>query len=195
MTTATRTAYLGLALGIAWSIPYAGILMFATQTPGMNPYEHAADYWLSGGGIPAAIAPLLILSALHDLMPDTGRQRRLWGLAIVWVSLLIFLALMVESVITGRDISWGPMYIVTTLTSSIGHGFFVAGSWHTGWLPRPLLAVWPVAWFVGVPAATAFTPLLLGVVYVLVGVALKRATAPAAHGLEATTPSSRPRRG
>jgi hypothetical protein len=167
-----------LGIGVASSIAEAGLLMFATTTGGdTQRFEHTADYWLTGVGIPAALASLVLLLAVHRMH---GRPSDRLAPIALWINsgaCLLLAAQMATGVVAGEEVRWGPSYPLATVAAFIALSLFAAGSWRSGWAPRWLLAIWPVVWVVGSMAAVGPTPLLLAGFYVTMAVVLSRRAA------------------
>lgn len=176
-----RWAQLALAAGAASSVAEAGLLVFTTTNGGNEgDFTHTADYWLTGVGIPAALASLLLLIAVRQL--QGGRDGRLGqaGLLINSLSCLLLAAQMTAGVAAGSEVRWGPSYPLATAAAFIGLSLFAAGSWRLGLLPRWMLALWPVIWVIGSMAAAGPTPLILTAFFITMAILLtRRASTPA----------------
>jgi len=176
---ARRAAALGwaraaLVLGIASSIAFAAIAVFATTTSGGGKFQHAADYWYTACGVPIALAEIVLLIALWTLQHGRPGRVALTGMILTVTALAVLTVQLTAAVVLGVEEQWGPTYVVATLVTFVGHGLFVAGSWRTGLLPRWLLGLWPVVWVIGSLAAQGATPLLLAALYAAMGVLLTR---------------------
>lgn len=173
--TALRWAQLALAVGAASSVAEAGLLVFATTNGGdERDFTHTADYWLTGVGIPAALASLVLLIAVRQLQNRRdGRLGRV-GLVINSISCLLLAAQMAAGVAAGSEVRWGPSYPLATAAAFIGLSLFAAGSWRVGLLSRWMLALWPVIWVIGSMAAVGPTPLLLTAFFTTMAILLTR---------------------
>jgi len=170
-----RWAQLALGAGAASSTAEAGLLLFTTTNGGSErDFTHTADYWLTGVGIPAALASFVLLIALRELQDGPDARLRLTGLIINNFACLLLAAQMATSMAVGTEVRWGPSYPLATLAAFVGLSLFAAGSWRVGLLPRWMLATWPVIWVIGSMAAVGPTPLLLTAFFITMAVALTR---------------------
>lgn len=178
-----RWLYPALAVGGLWGIALTYVRLAFTVTEDGHPFQHTADYWLTGLGLPLALSALVIVHAVHRLAEGRDARRGLWGVWIFTAPMIVFCAMFVDGLAERETSSWGPTYLLCVLLSDIGLGLLVAGLWRTGLLPRWTLATWWVGWFIGGPLSPPAAPLLLTVAYVAIAVQLHRATAlpPRAH--------------
>lgn len=163
-----RLALGALAVGAASSIGFAVITLSTTLS---NPtakdlsFHHNGDYWYTGIGIPTAAATAALLFALAALQPAARPRLTVAGATLNAIALAVLTVQLSYSVATGSEARWGATYIIATLATFVGHALFVAGTWRTGLIPRPLLAAWPVVWLIGSFAAQGASPLLLAAFY------------------------------
>ena len=105
----------------------------------------------------------------------SARNREL--VALLAPSLLLtagFTALFIDGLVQAEASSWGPTYLLCVLATDVGLGLLVAGLWRSGLLPRKVLALWWVGWFLGGPLGPPAAPLLLASAYVVLAVQLRR---------------------
>lgn len=168
-------AQLACAGGAASAVAEAGLLVLTTTNGGdERDFKHAADYWLTGVGIPAALASLVLLVAVRHLQGGRDGRLGLAGVVINSLACLLLAAQMTVGLVAGSEVRWGPSYPLATAAAFVGLGLFAAGSWRVGPLPRWMLATWPVIWVIGSMAAVGATPLLLTAFYVGMAVVLSR---------------------
>lgn len=156
-------------------------------------FRDAADYWLTAPGLPIAVAGIGIALGVHKL--QRGADGRL-GTIGMWLNALALIELFVQlldSVVVGAEVRWGPSYPVCTAASLIGLALLAAGSWRTGILPRWMLGLWPLVWTVGSFAAVGPMPFVLIAFLVALGVTLtRRLGSGAACARRGPRPASRP---
>lgn len=124
-------------------------------------FKYTADYWYTGSGLLMALAGIGIALGVHRL--QRGADGRL-GTIGVWINTIALTELFVQlgaSVVTGSELRWGPMYVVSTFLAFLGVAFVAAGSWRTGLLPRWMLGLWPLLWILGTFAGSGPIPLVL----------------------------------
>jgi hypothetical protein len=159
--------YPALAVGVLWGITLTFFELATTTTGDGKPFQHAADYWVTGLGIPLCLSGLVIVHAVHAFAADrTGRRARS-GLVVFTIAALVFVAMFVDALVAGESSSWGPTYLLCVLGTDVGLGLLVAGLWRDGLLPRKVLALWWIGWFLGGPLSAPAAPLLLSAVYVV----------------------------
>jgi len=163
-----------LAVGAAWGIALTVVSLGFDVTEDGHRYEHQADYWLTGLGIPLAISALLIVHAIRSLAAGRDGRRGRWGAVLFTAPMLVFTAMFIDGLISAKSSSWGPSYLLCVLFSDIGLGLLIAGLWRCHVLPRATLVAWGAAWFVGGPLSPPAAPLLLTAVYVVMSVQLRR---------------------
>lgn len=168
-----RWAQLALAVGAASSVAEAGLLVF-TKAGGSGDFKYTADYWLTGVGIPAALASLVLLIAVRRLQGERDGQLGLTGLVINSLACLLLAAQLATGVAMASEVQWGPAYPLATLAAFVALSLFAVGSWRVGLFPRWMLALWPVTWVIGSMAAIGPTPLLLAGFYTTMAVILTR---------------------
>jgi hypothetical protein len=176
---ARRWALGGLAVGAVSSITFAVItvtMTLSTITDRDLTFHHTGDYWYTAIGIPTAAATATLLFALWRLQPQARPALTRAGVTMNAVALAMLAVLLACSVATGAEVRWGGAYIIATLVTFVGHALFVAGTWRTGLLPKPLLAAWPAVWLIGAFAAQGISPLLLAAFYATVAVLVLRRT-------------------
>lgn len=144
---------------------------FFTTVSGSD-FRYAADYWLTAPGLPIALAGVGIALGVHKL--QHGADGRLatvgvWGYALSLAELFVQL---LDSLIVGAEVRWGPSYPVFTLLSFVGLSLLAAGSWRTGVLPRWMLGTWPLLWVIGSFGAIGPMPVLLVVFFAALAVVL-----------------------
>lgn len=166
-----------LAVGAAWGVALTIVVLGFTTTDDGHPFQHTADYWLNGLGIPLVLSSFVVVHAVRGLA--AGRDSRLCrlGAMLFSIPLALFAGIFIQGVVAGESSSWGPTYLLCVLTSDIALGFVVAGLWHADVLPRWVLALWWFGWFVGGPLAPGPAPLLHTVAYVVLAVHLRRVVA------------------
>ena len=181
-TTAVTTAHdatwlkvlhWSVGLGIA-SVLVLGYLIMFTTTVDEGEFRYAADYWLTGTGLPLAVAGIGMVLAVHRL--QHGADGRL-GAVGTWINTVALVELFVQlasCVAVGAELRWGPMYILSTCLTFLGTALVAAGSWRTGLAPRWMLGVWPVVWALGSFAGTGPVPGLLAVFLVLFALTITR---------------------
>jgi len=177
--TARRVALVSLGLGAAAAIAFAIIavtMKLSSPTTTDLSFHHTGDYWYTGIGIPTAIAVGMLLFALRALQPTARPRLTLAGATLNAVAVAVLAVMLAYSVATGAEARWGGTYVIATLATFVAHALFVAGTWRSGLLPRPVLAVWPVIWLIGAFAAQGATPLLLAAFYGLVATFVVRRT-------------------
>ncbi|MGH8860169.1 MAG: hypothetical protein ACRDVG_02870 [Jatrophihabitantaceae bacterium] len=172
-------AQLALATGAASSIAEAGLLVF-TRAGGSGDFKYTADYWLTGVGIPAALASVVLLVCVRSLQGGRTGRLGLAGLLINNLACLLLAAQLATGVAMATEVHWGPSYPLATLAAFVGLSLFAAGSWRIGLLPRWMLGTWPVIWVIGSMAAIGATPLLLAGFYTAMAVIIARRLATAA---------------
>lgn len=170
-----------LAVGAAWGVAFTIVALGFRLTPDDHPFRHAADYWYTGLGLPLALSGAAIIIAIHILHVGQDGRRGQWGARLFVLPMLIFSAMFIQALWQGQTSSWGPTYILCVLLSDVALAVYVFGCWRAGLLPRWLLAIWWVGWFLGGPLAQGPTPLLLTAAYVLLAAHLTR-TSPRSHG-------------
>ena len=170
-TVAQAAAYVGAIAAVA----FTAVTLVASVTPDGHPFTHAGDYWYCRlVPFPAMAAPLVLVLALHSLQSgEDGRLGRV-GAIVLTAGLAVFVAMGCYGLLIGRATSLGPTYLLATLATFVGIVLFAIGSWRVGVLPRWLLVLWVLAWIVGGPFAQGISPLVLAVVYVLIGVLVGR---------------------
>lgn len=171
----SRAAELASYAGAVSAVAFAIVTVRSSITEDGHAFRHAADYWYTGiGMIPAMLAPLVLVQALHRLQaPRDGRRGRT-GATLLSLALGTYVVMGVAGLATGRASSFGPTYLLAALGSIIGLVTFVAGSWRLDLLPRRLLAAWIVGWLVGGPLAQSALPVVLAAVYVAIGITVRR---------------------
>lgn len=173
--SALAWARAAIGLGIASSIVYAAVGVFTTTTSGGGAFQHTADYWYTGVGIPIALAGITLLAAVHVLQRGRDRGLGVAGVVVNTLALAVLAVQLLASVVTGVEQQWGPSYVLATAATFVGHALFSAGSWKVGLLPKWMLGVWPVVWVIGTFAAIAGAlPLLLVAFYIVLGILLTR---------------------
>lgn len=170
---ALAAAHVAIAAGAASAVAEAGLLVF-TDAGGSGHFKYTADYWLTGIGIPIALASVVLVIAMRQLQERRDGRLGLAGLLINSVACLSLTAQLATSVATASEVRWGPSYPLATLAAFVGLSLFAAGSWRVGLLPRWLLAGWPVIWVIGSMAAVGPSPLLLTAFYGAMAVMLTR---------------------
>lgn len=172
---ALRWAQFALALGAACGVSLAALLLFTTMTS-EGKFKYDADYWVTGNGIPFAVAQCILPIAIHLLQRRRAGRLGTAGLVVNSVALAVLTAQMATGLVAGKEVHWGPSYPLAAAATFVGLGLFVAGSWRIGLLPRWALAVWPLITVVGSWAGHGPTPLLLAVFYAAVaGLIIRRA--------------------
>lgn len=166
-------ARVALAVGGASAIAEASLLVF-TKAGGSGDFKYTADYWLTGVGIPAALASAVLLFAVRRLQHERDGRLGRAGLVINSLACLLLAAQLATGVATASEVQWGPSYPLATLAAFVALSLFAAGSWRVGLLPRWMLAIWPVIWVIGSMAAVGPTPLLLTGYFVTMAVVLTR---------------------
>ncbi len=175
-----RWLYPALAVGVLWGFALTYVELATTTTGEDNqPLQHTADYWMIGLGIPLCLSGLVIVHAMHALAAGRDGRRGQWGGWVFTVPALVFTALFIDNLVIGESTSWGPTYLLCVLATDVGLGLLVAGLWRTGLLPRKVLALWWVGWFLGGPLGPPAAPLLLTAAYVALAVQLRRGTSAA----------------
>lgn len=169
-----RWLYSALAVGAAWGVAFTYVELATTTTPDGHPFGHAADYWFTGLGIPLCLSGLMVVQSMHTLARGHDGRRGRWGVWVFTIPAFVFSALFVDALLTAEASSWGPTYLLCVLASDVGLGLLVAGLWRTGLLPRKVLALWWVGWFLGGPLGPPAAPLLLSAAYVVLGVSVAR---------------------
>ena len=172
-----RWAQFALAVGAASSVAEAGLLVFTKAGDGSGDFKYTADYWLTGVGIPAALASFALLIAVRRIQDGQDGRLGLVGLVINNLACLLLAVQLATGVATASEVRWGPSYPLATLAAFVGISLFAAGSWRVGVFPRWMLAAWPVVWVIGSMAAIGATPLLLTAYYVAMATVLTRPTA------------------
>lgn len=171
---ARRWLYPALIVGMLWGVALTYVELATTTTEDGHPFQHTADYWVTGLGIPLCLSGLVIVHAMHALAGDRDGRRGRWGVWVFTVPALVFTAMFVVALLQAEASSWGPTYLLCVLATDIGLGLLVAGLWRTGMLPRKLLALWWVGWFIGGPLGPPAAPLLLAAAYLALAVQLRR---------------------
>jgi hypothetical protein len=167
--------YAALAVGVLWGAALTYVELATTTTEDGQPFQHAADYWLTGLGIPLCLSGLVVVQAVRALAAGRDGRRGQWGALVYAVSALVFTALFVDGLVQAEASSWGPTYLLCVLASDIGLGLLVAGLWRTGLLSRKVLALWWVGWFLGGPLGPPGAPLLLSAAYAVLALQLRGA--------------------
>lgn len=166
-----RWARIALAAGGASAVGEGGLLVF-TNAGGSGHFKYTADYWLTGLGIPAALASFVLLVAVRRLQGRRDGRLGLAGLLINNLACLLLTAQLAASIATASEVQWGPSYPLATLATFVGLSLFAASSWRVGLLPPWMLAIWPVIWVIGSMAAMGPTPLLLTAYFITMAVVL-----------------------
>jgi hypothetical protein len=169
-----RWLYPALAIGMLWGFALTYVELATTTTTDGHPFHHAADYWLTGLGIALCLSGLVIVHAMHAMAGGRDGRRGRWGVWVFTAPALVFTALFVDGVVQAQASSWGPTYLLCVLATDVGLGLLVAGLCRSGLLPRKVLALWWVGWFVGGPLGPPAAPLLLTAAYVAFAVQLRR---------------------
>lgn len=168
-----RRLQLSTVLGVVSILVLGGTVMFTTTTD-QGPFRCAADYWLTAVGLPIALAGIGIAWSVHRL--QHGADGRL-GTVGVWLNTLALAVLFVQlsaGVIAGRELQWGPTYIIGTALTFLGTALLAAGSWGTGMVPRWMLGLWPLLWVVGSFAAVGPMPGVLAVFLIALAIVITR---------------------
>jgi hypothetical protein len=160
---------------VLWGIALTYVELAMTTTEDGHPFQHAADYWLTGLGIPLCLSGLVIVHSMHGLAAGRDGRRGQWGVWVFTVPSLVFIALFVDGLVQAEASSWGPTYLLCVLATDTGLGLLVAGLWRTGLLPRKVLALWWIGWLVGGPLGPPAAPLLLSAAYVTLAMQSRRA--------------------
>jgi len=179
--TLRRWLYAALVVGTLWGVALTFVELALTTTEDGHPFQHSADYWLTGLGIPLCLSGLVIVHTMHTLATARDGRRGRWGVVVFSVPALVFTAMFIEALIAGEASSWGPTYLLCVLATDVGLGLLVAGLWRTGLLPRKLLGLWWVGWFLGGPLGPPAFPLLLSAAYVVLALELRRSSPQRAH--------------
>jgi hypothetical protein len=174
---ALKWAKIALGLGIVATVGFAAISVFTTTTNGGGKFQHTADYWYTASAIPIAIAEMLLLFSIHAIQDRKGGRLATFGVGLTNIALVMLTGMLISSVSTGSENSWGPSYVLATLATFVGHALFSVGSWRISVFPRWVLGAWPLVWVIGSFAATGASPLLLTALYGVMAVLLgKRST-------------------
>ncbi|TXL61316.1 hypothetical protein [Aeromicrobium terrae] len=163
-----------LLLAAACSVVMFITLNFTTTSD--RDFHHTADYWLTGNGLPFALAGIGMVLAVHRL--HHGADGRL-GTVGTWINTIALVELFVQctaSLFESSEVRWGPSYPVFTALTFLGVALVAAGAWRAGLVPRWLLGVWPLAWVLGSFAAFGPMPLVLIAFVGVLGVALNQRT-------------------
>jgi hypothetical protein len=161
-----RTAEVALWLGIASALFLTLVgFVFPLTREGASAYRHVGDYLYSGNGIPFVASPLLLLWALRRLQDERGGKMVSVGFWLAAWSLVLLMPLLGASTVAGKELQWGPTYILLTLGSIVGIGLFAAGSQRLGLIPRSALWFWVVSWTVGGLVGPTGSQLLLAAAY------------------------------
>jgi hypothetical protein len=153
------------------------VVMFVTlnfTTTSDRDFHHTADYWLTGNGLPFALAGIGTVLALHRL--HHGADGRL-GTVGTWINTIALVELLVQctaSLFVSSEVRWGPSYPIFTALTFLGVALVAAGAWRAGLVPRWLLGVWPLAWVLGSFAAFGPMPLVLIAFVGVLGVAVNQ---------------------
>jgi len=166
--------YPALAIGVLWGIALTYVELATTTTQDGHSFQHAADYWLTGLGIPLCLSGLVIVHAVHTLAAGRDGRRGRWGVWVFTAPALVFTALFIDGLVQAEASSWGPTYLLCVLATDVGLGLLVAGLWRSDLLPRKVLTLWWVGWFLGGPLGPPAAPLLLASAYVALAVQLRR---------------------
>jgi hypothetical protein len=166
-----RTAEVALWLGIASAVFLTLVwFVFPLTHEGASAYRHTGDYLYSGTGIPFVAAPLLLLGALRNLQGDRGGKKVVVGFWLAACSLLVLMPLLAASTVAGKELQWGPTYVLATLGSIVGIGLFAAGWQRLDLIRRSTLWIWVFSWTVGGLVGPKGSQLLLAAAYcVLLG--------------------------
>jgi hypothetical protein len=175
-TKALATALVALLIGALWGVAFTIVSVGFTTVPDDHPFKTAADYWYTGLGLPLVISGLALVQSMRALNAGQDGRRGRWGAALFSIPMPIFAAMFIQALAQGHTSSWGPTYLLCVLVSDIGLGLLVSGSWRVGLLSRWQLALWWIGWFVGGAFALGPAALLLTAAYVVLSVALTRAT-------------------
>ncbi|MGH8891103.1 MAG: hypothetical protein ACRDV3_15250 [Acidothermaceae bacterium] len=169
-----RLLYPALMIGAAWGVALTIVSVGFTTTDDGHPFQHAADYWLTGLGLPLMLSSLVVVHAIHGRAAGRDGGRGRWGAMLFVVPAAVFIAIFIDGLVFGENSSWGPTYLLCVLASDITLGVLVAGLWRTGVLPRWVLMLWWLGWFVGGPLAPGAAPLLHTVAYIVLALQLRR---------------------
>jgi hypothetical protein len=172
--SARRRLRPALAVGIVWGIALTYVELETATTADGHPFRHAADYWVTGLGIPLCLSGLVIVHAVHTLAAGHDGRRGRWGVWVFAVPALVFTVMFVDALLVAEASSWGPTYLLCVLASDVGLGLVVAGLWRTRLLPRKVLVLWWFGWLLGGPLGPPAAPLLLSAAYIALAVQLRR---------------------
>ncbi len=168
-----RLVQLGTPVVIV-GIVILGVVMLLFTTVDEGEFRYAADYWLTGAGLPIALGGVTISWGVHRLHHGSDGRLGLVGTWLVTVGLTELFIQLGASVVAGEELRWGPMYIVAAFVTYLGLALQAAGSWRAGLLPPWMLGIWPLVWVLGSFTSLGPTPLLLALFLVLFTTTLTR---------------------
>jgi hypothetical protein len=171
--TSLRLVQVSIALLVPALVCLAIVEQFFTTVP-EGRFEYAADYWLTGSGLPIALGGIGLVLGVHRLQHGADGRLGTVGTALNTIALAELFVQLLASVVVGAELRWGPSYIVFTLLTFVGVALVAVGSWRTGLLPRWMLGVWPALWLLGSFASFSPMPVVLAGFLVLLGVTLTR---------------------
>jgi hypothetical protein len=168
-----RLVWVSIALLVPALVGLAIVEWFFT-TVAAGRFEYAADYWLTGSGLPIALGGIGLVLGVHRLQHGADGRLGTVGTALNTIALAELFVQLLASVVVGAELRWGPSYIVFTLLTTVGVALVAVGSWRTEVLPRWMLGVWPAIWLLGSFASFSPMPVVLAGYLVLLGVTLTR---------------------
>jgi len=169
-----RLLFPALAIGAAWGIALTIVSVGFTTTDDGHPYRHAADYWLTGLGLPLVLSAIVVVHSARGLVEGRDGWRGRWGAYLFVVPALIFAAIFVDGLVESESSSWGPTYLLCVFTTDVFVGLFISGLWRTMLAPRWVLVLWWLGWFIGGPLAPGPAPLLHTAAYAVLAVHIRR---------------------
>lgn len=184
-----RRLRLGTVVGVI-SILVLGVTNLFATTTDQGPFRYPGDYWLTASGLPVALARIVIAWSVHRL--QHGADGPL-GSAGVWLNTLALAELFVQltaSVVVGRELQWGAMYIIATGLTFLGTALLAAGSWGTGLAPRWMLGLWPLLWVLGSFAAVGPVPAVLAAFLIALTVTITRSVHRRGDHVDSSSPAS-----
>jgi hypothetical protein len=162
---ALRLARIALGVGIASGIPFAAVLLTSKLTPDGQHFRHAADYWITGLGIPYLAAPILLLIALRALGAWGEDRLGKIGAAITAISLAVIVVLLPHTLAVSTTGGVGPVYPIAAFAADLGMVLVCVGAFRTRLMPRPVVVAWLFAWVLGGALCPVWGPPLLIAVY------------------------------
>ena len=125
-------------------------------------FQYAADYWLTGSGLPIALGGIGLALGVHRLQHGADGRLGTLGTALNTIALAELFVQLLASVLVGAELRWGPSYIVFTLLTFVGLALVAVGSWRTALLPRWMLGGnRPAIWLLGSFASFSPMPVVL----------------------------------